>query len=80
MAARLDVDEDRSPLATPDDIRRARERLFSALLTWWERPLAPEEEIDRGSVAETMRSLLRDSMKGALKTGRLTKRPSRTRV
>ena len=57
------IDENRSPLQTPEDICRARERLFAALLRWWETPTASDTDdaIERDAVAQVLRQLLRDA-------------------
>ncbi len=68
--------EDRSPLQTPDDIRRARERLFEALLQWWGEKRDPADPFPdpytregitftSGEVARTMRLVLRDAESAA---------------
>ena len=69
------IDEHRSPLQTADDIRRARERVFDALLTWWTQPPISdtpddglsralndgESALARGEVAKILRGVLRDA-------------------
>ena len=76
------IDEDRSPFGTPADVQRARERLFAALLDWWEKPLETQTgdaTVDRGAVADMMRGLLRDADKSLLKVAQQRARQAKLR-